>query len=134
MLFSQSDEVFLIVDEPPRFPGCENITNNDEERDACSKRKLLEYIYGNLKYPEEARKQNIEGRVIAQFVIKKDGSITDITLIRDVEGGCGQATIEVLESMNENNIKWIPGKQSGGAVRVKYTLPVIFKLEGDKKK
>lgn len=128
VLFSQNEEILNVVQDYPRFPGCEHIVNNDTERSACSKRKMLEYIYSNLEYPAEARKNDIQGQVVAQFVIEKDGSISNINLLRDIAGGCGQATIDVIKSMNDNNINWIPGKQNGELVRVKYTLPVKFKL------
>lgn len=129
----EDEEVFMVVEQMPRFPGCEELEKSKSEKEACAQKKMLEYIYGNLKYPAEAREKSIEGQVVIQFVIGKDGSILQPTLIRDVSGGCGEAALEVVKSMNNMPQKWTPGKQRGRAVQVKYTLPVKFKLESNKK-
>lgn len=125
----KDEEVFLFAEQNPRFPGCEDMEGSKKEKEACSSKKMLEYIYGNLKYPSEARENGIEGTIIVQFVVAKDGSLYDITLARDLDGGCGEAAMDVVESMNNMSEKWIPGTQQGRDVAVKYTLPVRFKLE-----
>lgn len=126
----EEEEIFMIVEQAPRFPGCEDMSGSKEEKKACADKKMLEYIYGNLKYPAIARENGIEGQVVIQFVVDKDGSISDINLVRDLEGGCGEAALKVVKGMNNLPQKWTPGKQRGRAVKVKYTLPVKFKLEG----
>lgn len=126
----EEEEVFMIVEQSPRFPGCEDLSGSKEEKEACAQKKMLEYIYGNLKYPAIARENGIEGQVVIQFVVAKDGSIEDINLVRDLEGGCGEAALKIVRGMNSLPQKWTPGKQRGRAVKVKYTLPVKFKLEG----
>ena len=126
----EEEEIFMIVEQSPRFPGCEDMDGSKEEKEACAQKKMLEYIYGNLKYPAIARENGIEGQVVIQFVVDKDGSINDINLVRNLEGGCGEAALKVVEGMNKLPQKWTPGKQRGRAVKVKYTLPVKFKLEG----
>ena len=126
----EEEEVFMIVEQNPRFPGCEDMSGSKEEKEACATKKMLEYIYGNLKYPAIARENGIEGQVVIQFVVDKDGTIDDIKLVRDLEGGCGEAALKVVNGMNSLPQKWTPGKQRGRAVKVKYTLPVKFKLEG----
>jgi len=126
----EEEEVFMIVEQSPRFPGCEDISGDKAAKEACATKKMLEYIYGNLKYPAIARENGIEGQVVIQFVVAKDGSIEDINLVRDLEGGCGEAALKVVRGMNSLPQKWTPGKQRGRAVKVKYTLPVKFKLEG----
>lgn len=126
----EEEEVFMIVEQSPRFPGCEDMSGSKEEKEACAQKKMLEYIYGNLKYPAIARENGIEGQVVIQFVVAKDGSIEDIQLVRDLEGGCGEAAVKVVRGMNSLPQKWTPGKQRGRPVKVKYTLPVKFKLEG----
>ncbi|MFZ1457552.1 MAG: TonB family protein, partial [Saprospiraceae bacterium] len=122
-------EIFKVVDQMPRFPGCEDQAVG-HERDDCAKTKMLEYIYQNLKYPQEARKNNVEGQVVLQFVVEKDGRLNDIKVVRDIGAGCGIAASQVIESMNTMKSRWIPGKQSGKSVNVLYTLPIKFKLEG----
>lgn len=118
----------------PRFPGCEDLLIDDTSKDSCATQKMNEYIYGKLIYPEQARKNGIEGIVVIQFVVDIDGSISDIIIARNIEGGCGEAVYEIVESMNSLPEKWTPGYQDGKVVKVKYTLPITFKLEGTKKK
>jgi TonB family protein len=126
------DEIFRVVTEMPRFPGCN--TGTDKERDECSKKKLLDYIYTNLKYPKLAKDNGTEGQVVLQFVITRDGSISDVRIVRDIGDGCGEAASEVVKSMNNMSEKWEPGRQGGKKVKVLYTLPVKFKITDDKKK
>ncbi|NNF34163.1 MAG: TonB family protein [Saprospiraceae bacterium] len=126
---SYSGEVFTEVEQMPRFPGCEDMTG--AERENCSKKNLLEYIYTNIKYPKEARDAGIQGMVVVQFVVNKDGSVRDVNLLRDIGGQCGQAATGVVESMNSMPAKWIPGVQNGKKVDVLYTIPVRFKLSDD---
>lgn len=123
------EEIFKVVEQMPRFPGCED-KGTDKEKEDCAKKKMLEYIYKNLKYPAIARENGIEGQVVLQFVVDKNGSITDTKILRDISGGCGEAAEKVVKSMNDMGSKWIPGKQRGRPVKVLYTLPVKFKLEG----
>jgi len=130
-IHAQDDEVFMIVEQAPRFPGCEDINGTNVTKENCAQKKMFEYIYANLEYPEEARKNSIEGKVIAQFVVGRRGHIEDIKLVKDIGGGCGEAVIKILESMNDFEKKWRPGKQQGRSVRVKYTLPLNFTLTDD---
>ncbi|MEL6987227.1 MAG: TonB family protein, partial [Bacteroidota bacterium] len=123
----QTDPIYKEVDELPRFPGCEEI-EDEIERTNCAKNKLLMFVYKNIKYPEEARKAGIEGQVVAQFVIEKDGSVSNFKKIRDIGGGCGDAAISSMQLMNTKGIKWIPGIKNGEKVRVQFTMPVTFKL------
>ncbi|MBK8056105.1 MAG: TonB family protein [Saprospiraceae bacterium] len=125
-------EIFKVVDQMPRFPGCED-QPVEHERDDCAKTKMLEYIYQNLKYPQEARKNQVEGQVVLQFVVRDDGSLGNIKIARDIGAGCGEAAAHVIESMNDKSLRWIPGVQNGQNVDVLYTLPVKFKLEGNKR-
>ena len=122
------DDLFDEVDEMPRFPGCENQDLAGQELTNCSKKQLLEYIYSNLRYPEKARDEGIEGMVVIRFVIETDGSISNANIIRDIGGGCGVEAKKVVESMNHMKEKWIPGKKDNALARVSFTLPVKFKL------
>ena len=96
---------------------------------ACAQKKMLEFVYKNIKYPAIARENGIQGRVVIQFVVEKDGSVTDARVVRDIGAGCGAEGLRVVNSMNRMPQKWTPGKQRGKPVRVQFTLPVSFKLE-----
>ena len=85
---------------------------------------MLEYLGVNVKYPEDAKEHGIQGRSFIEFVVNKDGSIADPKVIRSLHPKCDEEAMRVIMGMP----KWKPGKQSGKPVRVKYTLPVQFKL------
>lgn len=110
------DEVFVVVEEVPAFPGGESA--------------LMKFLNDNIKYPEEAQKKGAEGRVICQFVVEKDGSLSEVNVIRSADPLLDAEAVRVIESMP----KWKPGKQRGQYVRVKYTLPVLFRLQSKKAK
>ena len=124
------DKIFKVVEEMPRFPGCEDMAGSIDERKACSDKKLLEYLYKNLKYPAIARENGVEGMAVIQFVVEKDGSVAGAKVVRDPGAGTGTSALKVVEAMNSMGAKWTPGKQRGRPVKVQYTLPVKFKLEG----
>ena len=108
----EEEVVFVIVESMPEFPG--------------GQQALFKYLSDNVKYPVIAQENGIQGRVICQFVVNKDGSIVDVEVVRS--GGdpsLDKEAIRVIKSMP----KWKPGKQRGKAVRVKYTVPVNFKLQ-----
>lgn len=111
--------------EAPRFPGCENESWSVKEKEDCAKNKLLEFIYMRLRYPASAREKRIEGKVMLEFVVDKDGSLQDIKVLNGVCKDIKNETLRVLASMP----KWRPGYKDGKAVRVKYSLPISFKLE-----
>lgn len=127
---NSTNEFFLgEVDEMPRFPGCEEITD-EEKRDKCAQTKLLTFIYSNIKYPAEARKAGIQGRVIIKFTVLEDGTVAKTKIAKDIGGGCGEAALKVVKSLP----KMIPGQKDGKAVAVEMTIPVSFKLDGGDKK
>lgn len=128
---NDASDIFQVVEEMPRFPGCETETSKSE-KELCANRKMYEYIYNNLKYPKTAAKEGVEGKVLVRFVVKSNGEIGDINIIKDIGEGCGEAVKTVLQNMNDLNEKWIPGKQQGKNVSVYFTLPIVFKLS-DKK-
>ena len=103
-------KTFDVVEEMPSFPGGQGA--------------LMSYIASNMKYPANARKSMIQGRVIVSFVIECNGSISDVRVARSVDPMLDREAIRVVKSMP----KWKPGKQNGSAVRVKYTVPVVFRL------
>ena len=85
----------------------------------------MEWLSKNIKYPVIAEENGIQGRVVATFVVERDGSITDVKIVKSVDPSLDKEAVRVLKSMP----KWIPGKQNGQAVRVKYNLPVQFRLQ-----
>lgn len=108
----EEEVVFVVVESMPEFPG--------------GQQALFKYLGDNVKYPVIAQENGIQGRVICQFVVNKDGSIVDIEVVRS--GGdpsLDKEAVRVIKSMP----KWKPGKQRGKPVRVKFTLPVNFKLQ-----
>lgn len=106
-----TEVVFVVVESMPAFPG----------GDAA----LFKYLNDNIKYPVIAQETGIQGRVICQFVVNRDGSIVDIEVVRSVDKSLDAEAIRVIKNMP----RWTPGKQRGKTVRVKYTLPVNFRLQ-----
>lgn len=119
----ETDEAIGKSEEMPYLSKCKSILSKDE-RNACSQKTLLTYIYSNLKYPQKARELNLSGTVIVRFVIDKDGSVDDIEVIRGVNQFFKEAVLDVVVDMPS----WEPGVQKGRKVKVLYTLPVKFKL------
>ena len=105
-----SNEAFLVVEEQPEFPG--------------GTEGLLEYIKNNIKYPEKSMENKIQGRVLVTFVVNKDGSISDAEVVKSVDPELDAEALRVISGMPA----WTPGKQKGETVRVKFTVPVAFKL------
>lgn len=106
-----SDVPFVVVEQMPSFPGGEAA--------------LFKYLGDNIKYPVIAQESGIQGRVICQFVVNRDGTIVDIEVVRSVDKSLDAEAIRVISRMP----RWTPGKQRGKTVRVKYTLPVNFRLQ-----
>lgn len=121
-LFSQTDtaadstaadeKVYEMFDiqAPPGYPGGE--------------KELLHFLTTNIAYPAEARNNKVSGSVLLNFVVNKDGSIVDVNILRDIGSGCGKEAKRVVEMMPN----WTPGERRGEKVRVRYTLPVRFRL------
>jgi len=95
---------------------------------AYSNQKLIEYVIDNLKYPDEARAQNLEGKVVVTFIVEVNGIISGIHVPKGLSPVCDAEVIRVIESMNNLADKWTPGMQGGQKVRVQYAPPVMFKL------
>lgn len=125
---NKDEPIFKVVEQMPRFPGCEDMKASKHEIEICSKQKMLEYIYENLEYPQEAKKNEIEGTVVVRFTVAKDGHIRDIRLTEDIGYGCGEAAIKVFQSMNDLPERWSPGLQRQKPVAVLYTVPVRFAM------
>lgn len=105
-----ADEIFTVVEDQPTPPG--------------GMQAFYKYVGKNMKYPAQARRMGIEGRVFVQFVVDKDGTITEVQAIKGIGAGCDEEAERVLR----NAPKWKPGKQRGRAVKVRMVLPITFKL------
>lgn len=105
------NKVFDIVEQMPSFPGGPSA--------------LMKYLSENVRYPVVAQENGVQGRVVVSFVVEKDGHITDVKVVRSVDPTLDKEAARVVKSMPS----WIPGKQNGSAVRVKYNVPVSFKLQ-----
>ena len=101
----EPEKVFDMVEQMPQFPG--------------GQAEMMQFISKNMKYPTIAQENGTQGRVTCQFVVGADGKVRDVKVLRGVEA------VRVIMSMP----KWIPGKQNGKAVSVKYTIPVMFRLQ-----
>ena len=114
---------FTDVEQVPHFEGCEANATNDEAK-ACFQQGIMKFIGENFQYPKTASALGIEGKVYVQFVVEKDGKLTDIKVMRGLGNGCDEEAIRTINLMP----KWTPGKQEGKNVRVRYVLPISFKL------
>ena len=109
----QEDSPFDVVEQMPQFSG--------------GMKALMDYLSTNISYPKEAHKKEIQGRVLVRFVVEKEGSISNAEVVKSVDPLLDAEALRVISSMPN----WIPGKQNGKAVRVKYTIPITFNLDGD---
>ena len=107
----EETKVFEVVEQMPQFPG----------GDAA----LMQFLSSHIKYPVVAEENGIQGRVVCTFVVERNGSITDVKVVKSVDPSLDKEAVRVIKSMPN----WIPGKQNGSAVRVKYTVPVTFRLQ-----
>ena len=103
--------VYIVVEQMPEFPGGD--------------RALMDFVKDNIQYPAEAKEKGIKGLLYVNFIVEPDGSLSNIKVLKGVGGGCDEEAIRIVESMP----KFKPGMQNGEAVRVSYTIPVIFRLE-----
>lgn len=107
----EETKIFTVVEQMPMYPG------GDEA--------LMGYLRDNIKYPTVAAENGVQGRVVVGFVVERDGSITDVNILRGVDPSLDREAMRVVKSMP----RWNPGKQNGSAVRVKYQVPVSFRLQ-----
>jgi len=115
------------ADVMPYFPGCNDFEGNPDGKRKCSNYNLVGFISTTLKYPEEAKKETLEGTVIVSFIINKDGYIQDAFILKDIGGGCGEEALAVVEKMP----RWEAGMHKGKKVNVKLNLPIKFNFSGD---
>ena len=125
-LLAQDDETLVHVDVMPYFPGCNDFEGNPEGKRRCSNNNLVGFISTTLEYPEEAKEQGIAGTVIVSFVVKKDGTIKDAFILKDIGGGCGEQALAVVDQMP----LWEAGINNNKKVNVKLNLPIKFSFSG----
>ena len=111
LVVNDEDAVFQVVEQSPTFPG--------------GMKALLKWLGKEIHYPPVAEEMGISGKVIVQFVIGKDGSVRDVEGLRSVDADLDKEAIRVVKKMP----KWIPGKQQGVPVSVRFTLPITFKIQ-----
>lgn len=107
----KNQKVYEMVEQMPEFPG---------GTDA-----MIQYMMESMKYPEDAKSQKLEGRVVVNFVVEPDGSVNEVQVVKPVYASLDQEAVRVVSAMP----RWIPGRQKGVAVRVKFTMPVTFRLK-----
>ena len=107
----KSNMVYDVVEVMPQYPGGQTA--------------MLKYIMENIKYPKQIMEEGIQGRVTVSFIVEKDGRVSNVRLLRSVQLSLDKEAIRVVKSMP----KWTPGKQNGKPVRVRFNLPVMFKLK-----
>ena len=105
-----TEEIFVVVEQQPEFPG--------------GMSALMKFLSDNIKYPVIAQENGIQGRVITTFVVERDGSITDMNVVRGQDPSLDKEAVRVIKTMP----RWKPGQQRGKPVRVRFTLPVQFRL------
>ncbi len=123
----EEDRLWVVAEDMPRFPGCEDLPSK-KDREACARQALLAFIYGHIQYPAMASKNGIEGTTVVSFIVETDGSVQSAKVVREIGGGCGQEALRVIELMNAKGLRWIAGRQLGRPVRVQFNLPVKFRL------
>jgi periplasmic protein TonB len=108
----EEQQIFMVVENSPAFPG------GDAAR--------MKFLQDNIKYPQMARESGIQGTVYVTFVVERNGSVTDVKILRGIGGGCDEEALRVVQNMP----KWEPGKQRGKPVRVQFNMPIKFTLAG----
>lgn len=105
---TNSDNIYTKVDVLPKFPG--------------GIKEFLKFTAENLKYPKQAKKNGVQGRVFCKFIVEKDGALTNIEIVRGLGSGCDEEALRLLNL----SPKWIPGTRNGRPVRVSYVIPIMF--------
>lgn len=121
--FSQEkDSIYTIVEEMPRFPGCEDIEGTAAEKKKCAEKKMLQYVYKNIRYPiiSQDNIHLLDKKVIVSFIVEKDGCLSNVEVIRGATDTVNEMYIKLISDMP----CWISGKHFGENVAVKFMLPV----------
>ncbi len=120
-------EIVLRPTIPAYYPGCDDSPEGTDEKASCSTGKLMSFISRNLKYPEEAREQDIQGVAVLSFVVSDRGDIERIQILRGIGGGCAEEAVRVIGEMP----RWQPAIYKGEYVYTQFTLPITFGLKAN---
>jgi len=124
-----TSKIYPVAEYMPMVSNCAAWDTTHQVQRQCSQEVLLKFIYSNVRYPDSARMQGIEGTVVINFVVNPDSTISDAKIVRDIGGGCGDAALAVINALNPLGLKWAPGKQKGIPVKVGMNIPVKFKIK-----
>jgi len=124
----EGPHVMIIAEKMPVFGDCAGL-EDEASRRQCSDRAIIEFIGQHVRYPAIAKENGVSGTAVIRFVVEKDGSLSQIEIVRDPGATLGPEAQRVVQLMADSAPKWAPGKQQGRPVRVQFTLPVRFKLE-----
>jgi TonB family protein len=131
---STDTTIYNIADQAPYalFKSCLPAAHpgwNVDSMRRCAERQLLGLVAQNIRYPEAARQKNVEGVVVAQFVVEKDGKMSNLNILKDIGDGCGTEAMRVLQALAEAGLSWQPALIGGKPVRMKTVLPLRFRLQ-----
>lgn len=110
----REDSVWTVVQELPKYPG--------------GTEAMFKFLIANINYPEQAKKDTVEGRVFVNFIVEPDGQVTNVNVLRGIGSGCDEEAVRVVEMMPA----WTPGYEEGEPVRVSFNIPIRFSLSGKK--
>ena len=136
-LIAQEDSIpnvplsnFTLVEYPPYLASCLDTTATRKENEFCSQKKLLQFVYNNIRYPKIAKKQGISGMVVVSFIITKEGKIDtkSIKLLRDIGAGCGKEALHITKRIAQELGPWVPKRYLGKIIPCTYSLPIRFKI------
>lgn len=109
------------------FPGCEDIADY-QERKECADKKMMAFVWGHVKIPALPLEVTVSGTVVVSFIVEKDGSVREVWVVRDLDHGLGDAAVRAVKAMDEEGIRFSPGKNNGRLRRVRYNIPVKFHI------
>lgn len=119
------EEVFTIVQEMPRFPGCEDLDISNDEKKKCAEKKMLEFIYQNIKIPEVAKGKYFGDLIVVSFIVDKEGYVLEPKILRGEVEAMNEEALNLVKSMP----RWISGKQRGKPVNVQFNLPIRIRID-----
>lgn len=126
MSYEEEKMIFKRPDKLPLYEKCDIVDANYKALKACADKKMLQYVYRNIKYPEAAIKNEIEGTVVISFTVTKEGEVIDERIVREIGDGCGGEALRVVKSMTNY---WIPGTKDGKNVNLQFNLPIKYRLK-----
>ncbi len=125
---SDDDKIYTSVDEMPYLESADcDEELEDLDKKKCKDEAFVKYFYKHIRYPLRAKQNGIQGTVVISFVVEKDGSVTDVQVLKEIGAGCGQAAMDVIDHMEDTQETFVPGKQDGEPKRVKILFPVKFR-------